>query len=530
MPNITKKSLFNRLAIWAVLFALLVSSAVALTYTKNSFPAFSGNVITCDGSDIRISCQDSGDGRNHFCTTSGVNGCAAFEGRENYGSSGCLITCQKEDKCSDNTPFGQCSSNNPFYCDTGTLVKRSSFCGCVLPKVRGGEDCIIPVACGDGTLSGQCSAAARPSFCSNGLLVNRASSCGCPSGQAASGDNCISSTGTQGTPPTGSTASAAGQQVSNKLFIIDIDAKVDGKSSNNIRNDGRISKDAKPNSEVELAIGIKNNFTSSEGIDMQNIVASASIENILSEGGIEQESESFDLKADSDKTIRFKLRIPLNAEEGTYSIFIEADGEDENGNNHKDEADIELEVEKDAHDLKIVGFEISPKVIGCSRNANANVKIVNMGKEDEENALIEIKSDSLNLGLKSNIDIKADSSGNTAARLLGFSVSSAAEKGIYFISANAYSEDGNLKDRRTAEINVENCNGPLESGNVILEISPPSSQPKKQEKAASLFRLQLGRFDLITAVLLLAFIILVLFALIVVFALAQGEKADEEYY
>ncbi|MBI2542111.1 hypothetical protein HYV80_05365 [Candidatus Woesearchaeota archaeon] len=532
MADKTKKFIFNRIAVWAFMFALIISPAAALTYTKNSFPTFSGNVITCDGNDLRISCQDSGDGRNHFCSTFGANGCRAVEGRDNYGGPGCLITCQKEDRCSDNTPFGQCSTNNPFYCDAGTLVRRSSICGCVFPQVRSGEDCITPPACGDGTLSGQCSTA-RPFFCSNGFLVNRASSCGCPSGQTASGDNCIPGTGTPGAPPgtspAGPTTLGAGQRVPNKLLIIDIDAKVDGKSSSNIRNNGKISKDAKPDSEVELTIELRNNFTSSEGVEIQNIAASASIENIDNEDDIEQESESFDLRADSDKTMRFKFRIPLNAEEGTYSIFIEAEGEDENGNDHKDEADIELEIEKDAHDLKIVGFGISPKEIGCSRNAKANVKIANIGEEEEESAFIEIKSESLNLGVKENINVKSDSNGNIVSRLLEFSVSSSAEKGVHIISANAYSEDGNLKDQRTAEINVEGCDGLIEEGNVVLQISPPS-QAKKQEKAPSLFSFRLGGFDPITAILLLALIILILFALIVAFALAQGEKAEEEYY
>lgn len=190
------------LAIFLVLFSLLASPAQALVYTKNSFPTSSGQVITCDGNDIRISCEDSGDGRNHFCSTFGINGCRAVEGKNNFGSPGCLITCQKEDRCSDGTPPGQCSANNPFYCDAGILVKRASICGCVSPKIRNGDDCVAqpsqiqqpqiqqPQVCSDNTPFNQCSSN-RPLFCLGGCLINRALTCGCPSGQTPSGDTCV---------------------------------------------------------------------------------------------------------------------------------------------------------------------------------------------------------------------------------------------------------------------------------------------------------------------------------------------------
>lgn len=567
------------LAVFLALFAISSGSASALTYTKNSFPTSSGNVITCDGDDFRISCQDSGDGRNHFCSTFGTNGCRAVEGRANYGSPGCLITCQREDRCSDGTPPGQCSATNPFYCDAGILVKRASLCGCVSPKVRSGDDCVEsssqvqpsaqqqPQVCSDNTQFNQCSSN-RPLFCLGGSLVNRALTCGCPSGQTASGDNCVTiqaqqQTCTDGTlfgqcSPTrplfcnngvlinrattcgcssGQTASgdacipasaAVSVQAGNKLSITDIDAKVDGKTSSNIQNNGEISREAKPGSDVELEIEVRNTFTSAEDIDIEDIQVKAAIEGIEDGNDLEEESESFDLRAGADKTVRFKFKVPLNVDEGTYSIFIEADGEDENGASHNDDADADLEVEKDLHDLRLASFELSPREISCGRDLNANARIINLGEEEDEDAMLEIKNDDLGLNVRSPINI-ISTDNTAAAKNVRFSIGSSAREGTYSISANAISEDGTIRDSRSADVTITACGAEPQDDGVFLQISTPP-KTKGGEITAPLFDFNLGSLDPKMLILLLAIFIIILFVLIIIFAAASEKPGDEEQY
>lgn len=42
----------------------------------------------------------------------------------------CIQQGQKEQKCSDGTPYSQCSANKPKYCDNGTLIDNCNLCGC----------------------------------------------------------------------------------------------------------------------------------------------------------------------------------------------------------------------------------------------------------------------------------------------------------------------------------------------------------------------------------------------------------------
>ena len=155
----------------------------------------------------------------------------------------CIQQGQKEQKCSDGTPYNQCSTNKPSYCENGNLINKCSTCGCPSGKQcqsNGGctvstqttcqnecsevglkrcsgngyqacgnydaDTCLewstitnCPVnticqdglctqqkqqeqKCSDGTLYGQCSTN-KPKYCDNGNLISKCATCGCPSGQ-----------------------------------------------------------------------------------------------------------------------------------------------------------------------------------------------------------------------------------------------------------------------------------------------------------------------------------------------------------
>ncbi|MBS3105893.1 hypothetical protein J4234_06585 [Candidatus Woesearchaeota archaeon] len=477
-----------------IMGVLLASAALAQIYTITSFPTFSGGVVYCNGNDARLSCRDSGDGENHQCVPSGANGCQAFEGEDNYGSPGCLIVCQTAapqfQRCSDGTAEGQCSSNVPLFCQNGVLINMASFCGCPGNLVINGDSCIAPVQrCNDNTPYGICSST-LPLFCQNGTLIQRASICGCPITQTISGDTCIASggSGTDGTGGTGGTGGSGGSgsgeigtaggtsASGNKLRIIDIDAEIDGKKSSNINDNEKIDREAKPGSDIELKVKVKNEFTLSEGVAIEDIRARVVIEGIASGNDIGAESSEFELNAQDGKTMTFRFKVPLSVDEGTYAIAIEAEGEDENGNDQNDDADIELEVEKDTHDLRFISFELFPKAVGCERDVTAGIRIANTGKENEDNILLEIVNDNSGSSiLASAVSIKAGSENNVLAKSITFNLGSSLQEGAYSLTSNIYSEDSIIKDRQTARLEVEEC-GKLESGLVSLFLKESKKQ------------------------------------------------------
>ena len=49
-------------------------------------------------------------------------------------------------ECGDGTLFGECSVNNPYYCEEGILVEKASLCGCPDILSQDGDSCISEYA------------------------------------------------------------------------------------------------------------------------------------------------------------------------------------------------------------------------------------------------------------------------------------------------------------------------------------------------------------------------------------------------
>jgi len=258
-------------------------------------------------------------------------------------------------------------------------------------------------------------------------------------------------------------------ELGNPLKITDVDVKVDGKKSSNVKENSKISKEAKPGSNVEFKITVKNNFLESDNIKIEDIKVETTIEDIDDGSDLEEESNEFDLNEQDDKTVTLKFKLPLNIEEGDFDVVIHAEGEDENGNVYERDFKIELEVEKEKHDLRFQQFELSPAIVSCARAISARYKLINLGQEDEENAVLEIKSDSLGLNFaQKGISIGEGTEDNILSKFTNLKINENAESGDYQAIANVYSDDGKLRDTKTTQVKVVDCVKTKASGEVVL--------------------------------------------------------------
>jgi len=272
--------------------------------------------------------------------------------------------------------------------------------------------------------------------------------------------------------------------VGNRLRIEDVDVKVDGKKSSNVAENSKISKEAAPGSDVEFKITVKNNFIASDGIEIDDIKVETTIEDIDDGADLEEESNEFGLNEQDDKTVTLKFKLPLNIDEGDYDVWIHADGEDQNGNLYERDYRIELEVEKEKHDLRFMEFEVSPSVVNCNRFLSIKYEVMNLGQEDEENALVEIKNAALGLNFaQKDISIDGGTEDNTFSKTTSFKIGNDIEKGAYPVTANIYSDNGRLLGAKTAEIKVDDCIkiGETEEPEVVLVTGQAQEEPKKTQ-------------------------------------------------
>ena len=268
------------------------------------------------------------------------------------------------------------------------------------------------------------------------------------------------------------------------LKIINVDAKIDGKAGSSIADGSKISRKAKPESNVEFKARVKNGFTAAEGLKIRNINLKITIEGIDSDEDLEEEAGEFDLSPQGEKTAALKFNVPLNADEGSYNVLIEAQGDDENGTRHERQFKTELEVEKKKHDLRFIDFELKPEAITCSQMPEISYKVMNLGQEDEEKSVIEIRSPELGLEhIDSGVSIKSGTEDNTISGNLRFKIDDSIENGGYKISADVFADNGKLTNSKTAELIVKDCiNAKEVKENVFLQEASQPAELKPTEQ------------------------------------------------
>jgi uncharacterized membrane protein len=193
-----------------------------------------------------------------------------------------------------------------------------------------------------------------------------------------------------------------------KLLITDLDVTVDSKSDKNLNDGDKIRHEASPESDVSFKIELKNNFTKSEDLKIEDITVTIFIRDIDDEDDMEEESKEFYINPDKDKSTTLDFSLPLKIDEGTYSIDIEVNGEDENRTTHELTWSIYLEVEKEKHLLKLVKAELEDSNLKCSGSTYLNINLVNIGTSEEEDIELQLQNSNLNINERRDFTLTED--------------------------------------------------------------------------------------------------------------------------
>lgn len=95
--------------------------------------------------------------------------------------------------CSDGTAYGNCSNVRPYLCSDGNLVINEHVCGCGRDEILENSSCRPANNCtylNQSAVNGKC-LSQQPLFCNDGTIMNYSSLCGCPSGYDIQDDQCM---------------------------------------------------------------------------------------------------------------------------------------------------------------------------------------------------------------------------------------------------------------------------------------------------------------------------------------------------
>jgi len=240
------------------------------------------------------------------------------------------------------------------------------------------------------------------------------------------------------------------------LTISDLDVKVEGESDKDLQNGDKISEEARPGDTVKFDIELANGF--SDDMKIEDIEITVTIENIDDGDDLEEEDDIEDIDEGDEDSVVVEFTIPTLVDEGDYDVIIEADGEDEDGNDHDVRWELTLEVKKDKHSIIIDDADLSPSTVRCSRSSSLDIEIVNVGREDEDDVSIEVTSSELDIDVKEeDIELEeGDDDDSVYDKTIRLLVDNDVRAGTYPIDVKAY-YDGKEGDEETLYLTVEKC-------------------------------------------------------------------------
>lgn len=273
------------------------------------------------------------------------------------------------------------------------------------------------------------------------------------------------------------------------LEITNIDVKFDSNSEKNLENGDTIN-DAKPGNTIEFSIEVTNNHDRDEGIEIEDIIVTVTIEEIDDGNELEEESKSFDLDAGKDKTVKISFNIPWEVGEDNFGVIIEVKGEDgETGEDHKETLELELEIDKENHKVKIINANLDPSVFKCNREAILEVVILNIGAKEEDGVSVTVENQDLEVDIEVtgiNIDNKAFDDDSKYKLTETITVSENIKPSIYPLTIKSYYDNNRQSDTIKINLEVQECEEGQTGFTIIDDYGRAVTIPKYPQRIISL--------------------------------------------
>ncbi len=238
-------------------------------------------------------------------------------------------------------------------------------------------------------------------------------------------------------------------------------------------------EEVRPGATLELEIKLKNIWADgTDDHDIEDIEIETTLEDMGDEDEQDEDEDINRIKPDDKEKVILTYEIPEEVDEDTYSLDVDISGEDEDGTVYKISFTIDVEVEKEDHQMIFTRAVAQPAIISCDREFDIRIGIKNIGAKDEDNAQVVIKNTALDI---SDYDIFTvdstddyDDEDSEYYKDFTFIIGDDVKEGVYNIDVRAYYEDDDEYEATRIPITVRDC----------IEKTAPVEQPENEEKQA----------------------------------------------
>jgi hypothetical protein len=270
-------------------------------------------------------------------------------------------------------------------------------------------------------------------------------------------------------------------QARNHLEIKDVDV-CRGDSCDRGLDNGDTYDDAKPGDQLTLIIELENDYKRDADLEIDTKV---DVESDNNEVDVDDDSENVDVGED-EEIVEVILDVEDDAD-GTYTITIEAGGEDDNGAFHGQVFDIKIKVRRKSHEVLIDSATMIPSTLQCGQSSTqVKVDVKNIGKRRERNAEVIIEIDTLGIReVKRDLDIGKDDEESVSFLLR---IPTTARPGAHGVEINSNYDRDRLSDQETLTLTIPDCdeNKPAQDdkeddSNTGVVVLPPQTDRDEPE-------------------------------------------------
>lgn len=238
-------------------------------------------------------------------------------------------------------------------------------------------------------------------------------------------------------------------------------------------SDGEEIDGIPPGAKIEIEVFAENTFSDADDFD----VTIEDVEVELEEDDdldVDESKEIGDIDAEDEDEIRLAFDIDYDIDDDQYTLFIRLFGEDEYGAHHGESWSVDLEVEKENHDLSIRTLQVTPMQPVCGENVMIQAYIDNIGKNDEDEARFGMSLRELDFEDQREFSI---SEGDSERFSFDLYIPDDTDERTYTLRAYAYYDYDNQVDSETITFNVV-C--PED----VKETTVPTQTPKNKQETA----------------------------------------------
>lgn len=280
---------------------------------------------------------------------------------------------------------------------------------------------------------------------------------------------------------TGGTVSGTTQldvRAENNLRLKDVKIRFDGKSEN--VDDRDTVKDMKPGMTVVFEIEVENRFKDKEDVTIEDIEVKAVSNGELD---IDEDDDIGDLGAEDTDTVRFESVIDEDADDGTFTVEISAEGLDEFGARHGEKITVDFEIKRKSHEIEVKSVVLNPPTVSCEKETSLTASIRNSGRRDEEEVYVNIASPELKFGARSDkLELDQDDESTVS-----FNIpvpEDAARPANYRINVDTYFNTGTKSNSDGVVLALAQCKAAEEEeppAELVTVVTPPAAaeQPKQ---------------------------------------------------